>query len=629
MSDDIAEEVKKVEKKIVGELTIKFAGDSGDGIQLTGQKFAELASNAGEMVKTMPDFPAEIRSPIGSLGGVSGFQIRTGEAGIYTHGDELDMLVAMNPASLKRNVKNVKPGGIIILNQDTFNSKNLNKAEYDINPLEDDTLDAFQVFPVSITKLTMNALKGSGLSRKVMDRCKNFFALGLICWLFPRPTQEVEEWIKKKFKKRPELADANQKVFQAGWNFGETEELFATSYTVKQTKKRMARSKGSRFITGNAAVAMGLVSAARRAGLKLFLGGYPITPATEVMQELLQYQDEDVVVFQAEDEIASIGAALGASFAGALGATSTSGPGLALMQEFVNLAVMAELPLVIVNVQRAGPSTGVPTKMEQADLLQAMWGRNGESPIPVFAAITPADCYDVTVEAAYIAIKYMTPVIVMSDSYLSASAEAWVEPGLNTLPDIVLNKVTDVDSYAPYKRDPETLARAWAIPGMKGTEHVTGGLEKNGDPGGVSYNPDDHEMMVNLRAQKVEKISSEIAMPGIQGDEDAELLLLGWGSTYGAITEATEELVEKGEKVACIQLRHINPLPDGLGELLAKYKRVLVIENNTGQLWIKLRAQYLLDLEKLSKVRGMPFNVPDIISKVEAMLNEPVAGEGQ
>ncbi len=628
MNEDIVKKVKKVDKKVVGELTIKFAGDSGDGIQLTGQKFAELASNAGEMVKTMPDFPAEIRSPIGSLGGVSGFQIRTGTEGIHTHGDDLDMLVAMNPASLKQNIKNVRGGGIIILNQDTFNDKNLKKANYEVNPLDDDTLEAFQVFPISITRMTINTLKGSGLSRKIMDRCKNFFALGLICWLFPRPTQEVEGWIQTKFKKRPELADANQQVFQAGWNFGETEELFATNYSVKQSSK-MVKTKESRFITGNSAVAMGLVSAARKAGIKLFLGGYPITPATEVMQELLKYQDDDVVVFQAEDEIASIGAALGASFAGALGATSTSGPGLVLMQEFINLAVMAELPLVIINVQRAGPSTGVPTKMEQADLLQALWGRNGESPIPVFAAITPCDCYDITVEAAYIAMKYMTPVIVMSDSYLSTSAEAWVEPSPNSLPDMVLNKVTDIENYAPYKRDPDTLARAWAYPGLKGAEHVTGGLEKNGDAGGVSYNPDDHEMMVNLRAEKIARISSEIALPGIQGHEEANILLLGWGSTFGAITEATEELVEKDEKIACLQLRHINPLPDDLGDLLRRYKKVVVLENNSGQLWMKLRAEYLLDLEKITKVRGMPFNVPDIINKVETMLNKAATGEGE
>ncbi len=626
MSDDIAEEVKPTTTKLIGELTIKFAGDSGDGIQLTGQKFAELASDAGEMVKTMPDFPAEIRSPIGSLGGVSGFQIRIGSEGIYTHGDDLDMLVAMNPASLKRNIENVVHNGIIILNKDTFNEKNLKKALYDTNPLEDHSLDAYRVFPVSITKLTMNSLKGMGLSRKVMDRCKNFFALGLICWLFPRPTSKVESWIKTKFKKRPELAEANQKVFQAGWNYGETEELFATHYTVKQTNK-LIKKEGSRFITGNAAVALGLVAAARKAGIKLFLGGYPITPATEVMQELLQYQDDDVVVFQAEDEIAAAGSSLGASFAGALGATSTSGPGLALMQEFINLAVIAELPLVIVNVQRAGPSTGIPTKTEQADLLQAMWGRNGDSPIPVLAAISPADCFDVTVEAAYIAVKYMTPVMVLSDTYLSASAEAWVEPNINTLPDIKVNKVAEDVEFAPYRRNPETLARAWAVPGMEGNEHVTGGLEKNGDLGGVSYDPNDHEMMTNLRAQKVANIASEIALPGLHGDDDANMLILGWGSTYGAITEATDELNEKGHKVACIQLRHINPLPNGLGDLLRKFDNVLIAENNSGQLWIKLRSKYLLDLHKLSKVRGMPFNVHEITEQVEALLSQSAEGE--
>jgi len=535
-------------------------------------------------------------------------------------------LVAMNPASLKRNVENVKLNGIIILNKDTFNDKNLNKAEYLGNPLEDGSLDAFIVIPVSITKLTMNALKGLGLSRSVMDRCKNFFALGLICWLFPRPTSEVEDWINVKFKKRPELVEANLRVFRAGWNYGETEELFATHYTIKQDNK-VIKQEGSRFVTGNAAVALGLVSAARRAGIKLFLGGYPITPATEVMQELLQYQDDDVVVFQAEDEIAACGSALGASFAGALGATSTSGPGLALMGEFINLAVMAELPLVIVNVQRAGPSTGVPTKTEQADLFQAMWGRNGESPIPVVAAISPADCYDVTVEAAYIAIKYITPVIVLSDTYLSASAEAWVAPNINSLPDIQINKVPTDEPFAPYKRNPETLARAWAVPGMEGLEHVTGGLEKNGAEGRVSYNPDDHEMMINLRAQKIANISSEIALPGIQGDKQANLLILGWGSTYGAITEATLELVKKGYKVACIQLRYINPLPDGLGDLLRQFDTVLVAENNLGQLWLKLRADYLLDLKKLSNVRGMPFNVLEISTRVEAILSQSVSGE--
>ncbi len=616
---DIEKRIKPTSNELLEELTIKFAGDSGDGIQLTGQKFAELASNAGEQVKTMPDFPAEIRSPLGTLGGVSGFQIRTGSEGIYTHGDKLDMLVTMNPASLKRNIDNLKENGIIIVNQDTFSDKNLQKAEYHVNPLQDGSLSAFRVFPIQITKLTMNTLKGMGLSRKEMDRCKNFFALGLICWLFPRPTKEVELWIETKFNARPLLAKANLKVFQAGWNYGETEELFATNYRIKKNGKEPYQD-GARFVTGNSAIALGLVKAARKAGIKLFLGGYPITPATEVMQELLRYRDEDVLVFQAEDEIAAIGAALGASFTGALGATSTSGPGLALMGEFVNLAVMAELPLVIVDVQRAGPSTGVPTKTEQSDLLQALWGRNGESPLPVLAASTPQDCFDITIEAARLAIKYMTPVIVMSDLYLSAGAEAWVEPSYNDLPEIKPNFVSEHEQFAPYRRDPSTLARSWAIPGKDGTTHIIGGLEKNGESGAVSYDPDDHEKMTYLRAKKITGISTDIPLPEIIGDKNAQLLMLGWGSTYGAIMEATEVLIEKGYSVACIHARHINPLPDGFGDLLKQFKQVLVLENNLGQFCIKLRAEFLLDLKKLNKVQGSPFNVIEITQHVEAML---------
>ncbi len=616
---DIEKRKKTTRNELLEELTIKFAGDSGDGIQLTGQKFAELASNAGEQVKTMPDFPAEIRSPLGTLGGVSGFQIRTGGDGIYTHGDKLDMLVTMNPASLKRNIDNLKENGIIIVNQDTFTNKNLQKAHYHLNPLQDDSLAAFRVFPIQITKLTMNTLKGMGLSRKEMDRCKNFFALGLICWLFPRPTKEVERWIESKFNERPLLAKANLKVFQAGWNYGETEELFATNYQIKKNDKQHYED-GARFVTGNSAIALGLVKAARKAGIKLFLGGYPITPATEIMQELLRYRDEDILVFQAEDEIAAIGSALGASFTGALGATSTSGPGLALMQEFINLAVMAELPLVIVDVQRAGPSTGVPTKTEQSDLLQALWGRNGESPLPVLAATTPQDCFDITIEAARIAIKYMTPVIVMSDLYLSAGSESWVEPSYNELPEITPNFVSEHEKFAPYRRDPKTLARYWAIPGKMGTNHIIGGLEKNGETGAVSYDPDDHEKMTHLRAQKIAGISKDIARPEIIGDKNAHLLLLGWGSTYGAIMEATEVLLEKGYPVACLSVRHINPLPDGFGELLKQFKQVLVLENNLGQFCIKLRAEFLLDLKKFSKVQGSPFNVIEITQHVEAML---------
>jgi 2-oxoglutarate/2-oxoacid ferredoxin oxidoreductase subunit alpha len=619
--NDIEKRKTPSSNQLLEELTIKFAGDSGDGIQLTAQKFAELASSAGEQVRTMPDFPAEIRSPAGTLGGVSGFQIRTGSDKVYTHGDELDVLVVMNPASLQRYSSQLKENGIIIINQDTFTEKNLEKAQYHLNPLHDGSLAAFRVFPLSITKLTMNALKGQGLSRKEMDRCKNFFAFGLICWLFPKPTEQVKTWIKTKFAKYPQLVEANLTVFDHGWNYGETEELFAINYTIKK-KTAQQYQDGARFVTGNAAIALGLVKAARKAGIKLFLGGYPITPATEIMQELLRYQEEDVVVFQAEDEIAAIGTALGAAFAGSLGATSTSGPGLALMAEFVNLAVIAELPLIIIDVQRAGPSTGVPTKTEQADLLQALWGRNGESPLPVLAATTPQDCFDITIEAARIAVKYMTPVMVMSDLYLSAGADSWVEPSYNDLPEIQPNFVAEDADFAPYRRDPQTLARSWAIPGKEDTVHIIGGLEKNGEAGSVSYDPDDHEKMVKLRADKIAGIGSDIPLSEVFGDEKGQLLLVGWGSTYGAIREATEQLVEQGYKVACTQVRHINPLPDGFGDLLKRFEQVLVLENNLGQFWLKLRAQYLLDLKKLSKVQGSPFNVIEITSHVEQMLTQ-------
>jgi len=618
---DTDKRFKRTASKFLDELTIKFAGDSGDGIQLTGQKFAELASNSGETVKTMPDFPAEIRAPVGTLGGVSGFQIRTGTDSIYTHGNKLDVLVVMNPASLKRNTDNLKENGIIVVNQDTFTEKNLAKAGYEQNPIDDGCLDAFRVFPVSISKLTLLALKGSGLSRKEMDRCKNFFSLGLICWLFPKPTKEVEHWIAAKFKNSSLLAQANLSVFQAGWNYGETEELFATNYRISNPELN-ERPAGSSFVTGNKAIASALVKSARKAGIKLFLGGYPITPATEVMQELLKHQDKDVIAFQAEDEIAAIGTALGASYTGALGATCTSGPGLALMGEFINLAVMTELPLVIIDVQRAGPSTGVPTKTEQSDLFQALWGRNGESPIPVLAASTPQDCFNVTVEASRIAIKYMTPVIVMSDLYLSAGTEAWVEPELDDLPEIAANFFAKGEGYAPYRRDLETLARSWAVPGTPGSIHIVGGLEKNGESGAVSYDPDDHEQMTYLRAKKIAGISNDISLGRTYGDKDAQLLLVGWGSTYGAIMEATEQLQASGYKVACTQIRHINPIPNGFGELLKRFDNVLVIENNLGQLWMKLRAEYLLDLKKLCKVQGSPFNVIEITTHVRTILTD-------
>ncbi len=614
--DIIEKRVKPTNVELFEELTIKFAGDSGDGIQLVGQKYAELASVAGETVKTMPDFPAEIRAPAGSLGGVSGFQVRSGATGIFTHGDGVDMLLVMNPAALKRNLISLKKQGIIIVNQDTFSQKNLAKAEYQENPLNDGSLADFRVFPVSMTKLTMEALKDTGLSRKEKDRSKNLFALGLTCWLFSRPMAQVEDWIKRKFTKQPELATANCTVLNAGWNYAETETRFTTNFTIKKSISAPA-SDSTRFVTGNQAIALGLVKAARTAGIKLFLGGYPITPASEVMQELKLYRDDKVIVFQAEDEIAAVGAALGGSFAGALGATSTSGPGLALMSEFIDLAVMAELPLVIVDVQRAGPSTGIPTKTEQADLLQALWGRHGESPIPVLAATSPRDCFDMTIEAARIAIKYMTPVILMSDLYLSSSAEAWVEPDDSNIPQITPRFVSEHEPFAPYRRDPETLARAWAIPGSPTGMHIAGGLEKNGEGGAVSYDPADHEKMVNLRARKIAGIATDIDLPEVFGDKKADLLLIGWGSTYAAIMETTQKLNSCGMKVACIQIRHINPFPQGLGEVLNQFDKVLVVENNMGQLWTKLRAEYLLDLKKLSKVQGLPFSVHELTQHVE------------
>ncbi len=606
----------------LNEITIKFAGDSGDGIQLAGQKFAMLASESGAIVRTLPDYPAEIRSPAGSLGGVSGFQVRTGGDSVHTPGDRVDLLVAMNPAALRSNLDLLKPQGMIIVNETAFTTSNLSRAGYVSNPLEDGSLRAWRVFPAHIGKLTRAALKGLALSRKEVDRSKNFFALGLICWLFPRPRAAIDEWIEQKFSSTPELAKANHRAFHAGWNFGETAEFFVSPLQVA-TGERMREAGVYRFVTGNAALAKGLVKSARRAGVSLFLGGYPITPATEVMQEIGRVQAPDVCMFQAEDEIAAVGSAIGASFAGALGATSTSGPGLALMGEFIDLAVIAELPLVVINVQRAGPSTGIPTKTEQADLLQALYGRHGESPLPVLAATTPKDCFDVVVEASRIALRYMTPVIVLSDLSLASSAEVWREPGLEELPEFTVHRAEDVAGYKPYRRDPTTLARAWAVPGASGLEHVVGGLEKAGESGAVCYEPLNHESMVRLRQQKIDGIAQDYPPTVVHGEASARLLLLGWGSTFGAIREATDQLRLAGHPVASLQLRHLNPLPRDLGEVLRRYPQVVVLENNTGQLWQRLRAEYLLDLKRFNKVQGTAFRVSEIVAHAESLLEVP------
>jgi 2-oxoglutarate/2-oxoacid ferredoxin oxidoreductase subunit alpha len=606
------------------EITIKFAGDSGDGIQLAGLKFAQLASAAGEAVRTMPDFPAEIRSPAGSLGGVSGFQVRTGRAGIHTAGDRLDLLVAMNPAALRANLGALKQGGMLLVNESAFTAPNLAKADYASNPLDDGSLISYRVFPVPIGKLTRGALRGLPLSTREIDRSRNFFALGLICWLFPRPDAGVEEWISERFAATPDFAQANLRAYQAGWNYGDTAEYFASPLKVGVASEAMREPGVYRFVNGNTALARGLVMAAQRAGLSLFLGGYPITPATEVMQELSRYRAPAVRMFQAEDEIAAIGSAIGASFAGALGATSTSGPGLALMSEFINLAVIAELPLVVIDVQRAGPSTGIPTKSEQADLLQALHGRHGESPLPVLAAASPKDCFDTVIEASRIALRYMTPVIVLSDLTLASGAEVWREPQLDELPELATRQIAGSDDFQPYRRDPDTLARPWAIPGTRGLEHVIGGLEKAGDSGAVCYEAENHATMVQLRQDKIERVAQDYPASSVFGDPDAELLLLGWGSSHGPIREATEQLQAAGRPVASLQLRHLNPLPRDLGALLARHRRVVVIENNSGQLWQRLRAEYLLDLQRLNKVQGIAFRVGEIVAYAESLL-EPAA----
>jgi len=605
--------------QVLDEITVKFAGDSGDGIQLAGQKFALLASAAGETVRTLPDYPAEIRSPVGTLAGVSGFQVRTGSADIHTPGDRIDLLVAMNPAALRSNLGELKANGIIVLDESAFTASNLAKAGFAGDPLEDGSLRDYRVFPVQIGKLTRGALKGLELSAKQTTRSRNFFALGLICWLFPRPRAGIDEWIEQRFAATPELAKANQRAFDAGWNYGETAEYFVSP--LRMAGNPRLRAAGLyRFVTGNAALAKGLVQSARRAGLSLFLGGYPITPATEVMQEVGRYRDPDVRMFQAEDEIAAIGSAIGAAFAGALGATSTSGPGFSLMGEFLNLAVIAELPLVVIDVQRAGPSTGIPTKSEQADLLQALHGRHGESPLPVLAAATPADCFDTVVEASRIALRYMTPVVVLSDLSLASGAEVWREPALDELPEFTVHRAIDATDFQPYRRDPETLARSWAVPGSPGMEHIVGGLEKGGESGAVCYEAENHAAMVQLRHDKVAGIARDYPATAVHGDPDAELLLLGWGSSFGAIREATDRLRQSGRSVACLHLRHLNPLPRDLGQALRRHRAVLVIENNSGQLWQLLRAEYLLDLQRLNKVQGTAFRIAEIVEAAESML---------
>ncbi len=602
--------------KVLESSIIRFAGDSGDGMQLTGTQFTQTAAALGNDLSTLPDFPAEIRAPAGTLFGVSGFQIQFSSHDIHSPGDEPDVLVAMNPAALKVNLKDLKKGGMIIANIDSFNKKNLELAGYENNPLEDDSLKGYHVFELPITKSTSIALQDSGLNMKEITRCKNFYALGMMYWMYNRSMDQTINWIKSKFKSQPKIMEANITALKAGYNFGETTEIFTTRYEVKP-----ANLEGGTYrnINGNEAAALGMIAASIKSGLPLFLGSYPITPASEILHELSKYKNYNVKTFQAEDEIAGICTAIGASFGGGLALTTTSGPGLALKTEAVGLAVMVELPIVIADIQRGGPSTGLPTKTEQADLLQAYYGRNGEAPVPIVAASTPADCFYMIYEAARIALKYMTPVIFLSDGYLAFGAEPWKIPHASELKPIDVKYRTDPEGFMPYLRD-ENLARPWAIPGTPGLEHRIGGLEKENITGNVSYNPENHELMIKLRAQKVKNIENDIPDVEVEGPEDGDLLVIGWGSTYGAITAAMENLNAKGYKFSRIHLKYLNPFPKNLGEVLKRFKNVMTIEINLGQLAKLLRSEYLIDVQVLSKVKGLPFKAFEIENKVIEIL---------
>ena len=602
----------------VHEVVIRFAGDSGDGMQLTGTQFTNTSALIGNDLSTLPDFPAEIRAPTGTLPGVSAFQVRIADYDIHTPGDAPDVLIAMNPAALKANLGDLPSNGVIVVNTDEFNERNFAKAGYDEDPLEDGSLDRYRVYKADLTTMTRRTLEDSGLDIRTQDRCKNFFALGMVYWLFSRPLEPTIEWLTVKFKKRPEIADANVKVLKAGWNFCDITQLFQVRYEVEAAELEPGTYRN---IHGNSALAMGLVAASRRSGLPLFLGAYPITPASDVLHELASYKQFGVTTLQAEDEIAAVCAAIGASFGGSLGVTCSSGPGIALKAEAMNLAVMVELPLIVCDIQRGGPSTGLPTKTEQADLLQVMFGRNSDSPVPVIAAASPADCFSAAMEAVRISTRYMVPVVLLSDGYIANGSEPWKLPKIEDLPDLRVDFREEVEGFFPYLRDEETLARPWARPGTPGLEHRIGGLEKENITGDVSYDPDNHDAMVRLRAEKVERVAGDIADVEVVGSPDGgKLLVLGWGSTLGAITGAVNAGREQGLDVSRAHLRHVNPFPHNLGDVLARFERVLVPEMNLGQLSMLLRARYLKDVQIFSKVAGKPFTRHEILERIQLEL---------
>jgi 2-oxoglutarate ferredoxin oxidoreductase subunit alpha len=608
---------RQVEREKMGEVVVRFAGDSGDGMQLTGNQFTSTSALVGNDLATFPDFPAEIRAPAGSIAGVSAFQVRIADYDIHTPGDAPDALVAMNPAALKKSLPDLRPNGIIIANTDEFDERNLKKAGYASNPLTDGSLEGYRLYTAEVTTMTRRALEDSGLDIKTQDRCKNFFALGMIYWLYSRPVETSVAWLKQKFKRRPEIAAANEKALQAGYNFCDITQAFQVRYEVEPAQLEPGTYRN---IIGNNALAVGLVAASRRSGLPLYLGSYPITPASDILHELARFKNYGVTTFQAEDEIAAVCAAIGASFGGALAVTTTSGPGLALKSEAINLAVMVELPLVICNIQRGGPSTGLPTKTEQSDLLQCMFGRNGDSPVPVLAASSPADCFETAIEACRIAVKYMVPVILLSDGYIANGSEPWRLPDIESLPDLQTEFWSQADGFQPYSRDETTLARPWAVPGTPGLEHRIGGLEKEDLTGNVSYSATNHQKMTNYRAEKVRRIASEIPDLEINGDQEGDLLVVGWGSTLGAVTGAVRQARGEGMKVSQIHLRHINPFPSDLGEILTRFERILVPEMNSGQLALLLRAEYLREVISQSKVKGKPFFRYEIYDKIKEIL---------
>jgi 2-oxoglutarate ferredoxin oxidoreductase subunit alpha len=599
--------------------TVRFCGDSGDGMQLAGTQLTNTSALAGNDIATFPDFPAEIRAPRGTKAGVSGFQIRFASTEIFTPGDQVDALVAMNPAALVTNLGDLVPGGILVVNKDAFDEKGMAQAGYTSSPLEDGSLDGYQLFSVEMTKLTRLAVEGLGLGQKEADRCRNFYAMGLTFWLYDRSLDPTLRYIDDKFGKMPAVAEANRRALRAGYNYGETTDAMASQYKVSKADLKPGLYRN---ITGNQALAWGLIAASQRSGCQLFYGSYPITPASDVLHELVRHKNFGIKTFQAEDEIAAITSAIGAAFGGSMGVTGSSGPGIALKTEAIGLAVMTELPLLILNVQRGGPSTGLPTKTEQADLFQALYGRNGECPVPVLAASSPADCFDTAIEAWRIATRYMTPVFVLTDGYIANGAEPWRVPDVESLPTISVKHpgpLTNGDAFMPYARD-ERLARPWALPGTPGLMHRLGGLEKQDITGNVNYEPANHQHMVDLRARKVAGIAADIPLQPVEGPSSGKLLVVSWGGTFGAVATAARRIRSQGGSVAHVHLKYLNPLPSNLGEIVKSYDRVLVPELNKGQLLRVLRAEYLVDAVGLNKVQGKPFEIREVAEKIQSLL---------